>query len=857
MTTATLAPQTILDAMSKTMAEAIKVNTPDYIRKRPQWVCWRYFKRGNSITKPPYRPDNGRNAKVDNPGTWSSFGVALKAFSSPNGNKFDGVGFVLTLSGKIIGVDLDHVIRPDGSLEPWAEDVVRSLDSYTEVSPSRTGLRILCKGYVATPGTGFRLSMPGPDGCKFELYTHGRYLTITGWTLPGYGQINPRSSEAEQLIERLKVVNTSTGHIHREETNPVPPVSPPVDIGTDDKALIEKAMGSKDGVLFTKLWNGDHSGYNSQSEADQALANKLCFWCGPDAGRIDRLFRASGLYRPEKWDRHAGQGATYGERTIALATRDVKNHYEPRSAPPRKDQSAPAQEQGTPPRKGENQSSLSFNQDPLPLPQLLPDVPSLPEAICPPSLAPWWQDIADRAQIPLEYPAAASIVILSSLVGRKITIMPKRKDDWQVVPNLWGMIVGRPSVLKSHALDTAAAPMKRMAALAKEAYEKEKNAWLVKEDLLDVEARSLKDQYKKAIKDPDGNERLRIQHELEELRQKSDAEKVVERRYWTADPTVEKLGELLRDNPQGLLIMRDELAGYLRSFNKQGRENDREYVMECWSGNGSFPQDRIGRGTVAVEGLCVSVIGTIQPGKLNKYVSGALAGEFEDDGLIQRFQVVVWPELPKDWKNEDRRPDAHARDRALEVYTKLDALDPDQVGAVYPQYGDLPYLRFNPDAQDLFDQWRTDLEARIRAPEMERTPAFESHLAKYRSLMPSLALLFHLLDCADTGRTGPVTHESAYRAVEWCTFLEAHARKVFAPELNLDAKTAHALAAKIKEGAVVDGDTLRDIYRNQWTGMTRPDEVRSAARILEACKWLVLTREGNKEVIRLNPKVKA
>ncbi len=516
---------------------------------------------------------------------------------------------------------------------------------------------------------------------------------------------------------------------------------------------------------------------------------------------------------------------------------------------------APAQEQSNTSSE-KNHSFVSFDQDPLPLPQVLPDVPSLPEAICPPSLAPWWQDIAARAQIPLEYPAAASIVILSSLVGRKITIRPKREDDWQVVPNLWGMIVGRPSVLKSHALDTAAAPMKRMAALAKEAYEKEKNAWMVKDDLLDVEVRSLKDQYKKALKDPDANERLRIQHELEELRQKSDAEKVVERRYWTADPTVEKLGELLRDNPQGLLLMRDELAGFLRSFNKQGRENDREYVMECWSGNGSFPQDRIGRGTVAVDGLCLSIIGTIQPGKLNKYVDGALAGEFEDDGLLQRFQVVVWPELPKDWRNEDRRPDAQARDRALEIYTRLDALD-DQVGAVYPQYGDLPYLRFDPDAQDLFDQWRTDLEARIRAPEMERTPAFESHLAKYRSLMPSLALVFHLLNCADTGRTGPVTHDSAYRAVEWCAFLEAHARKVYAPELNLDTKTAHALAAKIKEGAVVDGDTLRDVYRNQWAGMTRPDDVRSAARVLEACKWLVLTREGNKEVIRLTPKVKA
>ena len=106
-----------------------------------------------------------------------------------------------------------------------------------------------------------------------------------------------------------------------------------------------------------------------------------------------------------------------------------------------------------------------------------------------------------------------------------------------------------------------------------------------------------------------------------------------ERRYIVNDPTVEKLGELLHQNPQGLLLYRDELAGWLRSLDKAGREGDREFYLEAWNGTADFRVDRIGRGTLSVPALCLSILGSIQPGKIVGYIADTLHGGAGDDGL--------------------------------------------------------------------------------------------------------------------------------------------------------------------------------------------------------------------------------
>jgi Protein of unknown function (DUF3987) len=177
-----------------------------------------------------------------------------------------------------------------------------------------------------------------------------------------------------------------------------------------------------------------------------------------------------------------------------------------------------------------------------------------------------------------------------------------------------------------------------------------------------------------------------------------------------------------------------------------------------------------GGGRLHIRAACLSVLGGIQPGPLERYLREVFAGR-GDDGLLQRFQLAVWPDGGGPWRNVDRWPNAGARARVIEVFERLRTLTPGALGAEELTPEELPFLRFEAAAQEVFDAWRAALEQTLRA-EAEH-PVLLSHWAKYRSLMPSLALIFQAIDAVDAGTRGPVTRAAAERATAWCTYLEA------------------------------------------------------------------------------------
>jgi hypothetical protein len=308
-----------------------------------------------------------------------------------------------------------------------------------------------------------------------------------------------------------------------------------------------------------------------------------------------------------------------------------------------------------------------------------------------------------------------------------------------------------------------------------------------------------------------------------------------------------------------MLISRDELAGWLRTLERTGREGDREFYLEGWNGTGAYTFDRIGRGTVHIRALTLSILGGIQPGKLQKYLEEALEGGGGADGLLQRFQLTVWPDHAGEWRNVDRGADTAAKNRAYRVFEALDKLDVADLNLDASEDA-IPALRFSSEAQALFDTWRDELEHRLRSGELDHMPAFESHLSKYRSLMPSLALLFHLVDVVDGKASGPVSLEAAKLAADWCDYLEMHAKKLYAPEISAHIKAARDLAGKIEEGAIKDGQTVRDIYRNDWQGLKDRDTVMAGLEVLAQHNW-IRTQEksaGGRPslVIRLHPSLR-
>jgi hypothetical protein len=488
--------------------------------------------------------------------------------------------------------------------------------------------------------------------------------------------------------------------------------------------------------------------------------------------------------------------------------------------------------------------------EPSPLPDGLPAVEPFEPKLLPAAFRPWIEDIAERMQCPPDFPAVAAIEAEPAVVGRRVGIRPKRYDDWLVVPNLWGGVVGRSGLLKTPAIQEPLRPLRQLEFDAGRDYEQAVQDWQTTQIIAKEREKVASAKIREALKK--GQDGAPFAQALLEATNPPPSR----RRYLVNDATVEKLGELLNENPHGLLVFRDELTGLLRRLDREGHESDRAFYLEAWNGTGRFVYDRIGRGTIEIEAACVSILGGIQPGPFAHYIRAALDGGVGDDGLIQRFQLLVWPDVSREWRNVDRWPDSAARQRAYQVFTRLNQLTSADINAACDEeLGGIPYLRFAPEAQELFNAWRSELEQRLRRGDDH--PALEAHLAKYRSLVPSLALLVHLAD----GQGNPVGVDALERACAWADYLESHARRVYSPMLARDYIAARALAAHILKGDLPNPFALKDVYRPQWSDLTTREEAQKAVDILLDLDWL---RERAKEQtggrprqrFEINPRVK-
>jgi putative DNA primase/helicase len=465
--------------------------------------------------------------------------------------------------------------------------------------------------------------------------------------------------------------------------------------------------------------------------------------------------------------------------------------------------------------------------EPTPLPNALPPVDPFDAELLPVALRDWVMDIAHRMQCPPDFPAVAALVALSSLIGARAVIQPKARDDWQVVPNLWGAVVGRPGVKKSPALGEALRPLNRLQANEMELHQAAHEAWA-----LDCKVAGMQgdDNERKAKglanKDPAAAREL--------LQPVDTPTEPTARRYIVNDATVEKLGELMQQNPWGTLSYRDELYGLLTGLDKPGQEGARAFMLQSYDGNQGYTFDRIGRGTVHIPRVCLAMIGGIQPGRIQEYVRGAVAGGSADDGLLQRFGLAVWPDNTGEFIHVDQWPDTPAKKTAWAVFERLAELHP--ANDTEPNV-----WRFDEAAQALFVEWLVPFETEIRGDDLH--PAMVSHLSKYRKLIPALALVFALIDTPDNG--GVIHEGELLRALAFGEYLRTHANRLYAAAVMPETTDAATLLSRIKAGKLVDSDgvildsfTPRQVALKHWAGLGTPEAVRKAADILADYDWL-------------------
>lgn len=285
-------------------------NIPTKLKKTPQWVVWRLTEKPDrpKPAKIPCSPLTGAPCGINDPSAWSDFQTAVKALKTSN---FNGLGFCFTEADPFVGIDLDHCVE-NGQVAPWAREITDRFQSYVETSPSGRGLHVILEGHL--PG-----GVGGKRKGAIEIYQQNRFFTITGDLLPDSPtEIRARQGELTKFFEEVfsdsdRPEATGDGLPDWWQSGPVPRE----DLSLADLSLLQKAESAQNGAKFAALWAGDIAGYPSQSEADQALANILVYWTEGDLQQADRLFRASGLYRP-KWDSRRGQTA-YGLCTLEKA----------------------------------------------------------------------------------------------------------------------------------------------------------------------------------------------------------------------------------------------------------------------------------------------------------------------------------------------------------------------------------------------------------------------------------------------------------------------------------------------------------------------------------------------------------
>ncbi len=267
----------------------------------PQFVVWKYTVEHGKLKKRPFNPRTNLPARTNDSTTWARVEPSLKALAT---GRFNGIGFVFAESDPFTGIDLDACVGKDGSIAAWAQEVITSLSSYTEYSPSKLGVHILTQATL--PGAGRKRG-------NIEMYATERFFTVTTDHIQGTPTtITERQAEVNALYHHVAPLG-----VERDYQNTR------VGVGSGS-ALTELPPEAANDPLLQQLLRGDTTGFPSPSNADFVLVLKLLHWTGDNVALTRQLFVESGLYRAEKTERRTGP-TTYLDMTINNALKKRKN----------------------------------------------------------------------------------------------------------------------------------------------------------------------------------------------------------------------------------------------------------------------------------------------------------------------------------------------------------------------------------------------------------------------------------------------------------------------------------------------------------------------------------------------------
>jgi putative DNA primase/helicase len=442
----------------------------------------------------------------------------------------------------------------------------------------------------------------------------------------------------------------------------------------------------------------------------------------------------------------------------------------------------------------------------------LPPVASLTEMMSPERIRGFALDVAWRMGVLLDFVVICLLTLLSGTIQRRARIRLRALDyTWEEVFNLWGGLVGRSGMKKSPVILRIALPIYAIQDAWRKAHSKRVEQYELDSEISEIQIGEWRKQVRDALQE----------HAAIPQRPDSPAPPGKAPRIIVNDTTAAKAQELVIENPAGLLLIRDEMGGWWSRLDSSGQDMDRDFYMTSWSGNAPYDVHRIGRGEKLLPALSLSIFGALTPAALRSYIIEAAKTGRIENGFIQRFQMLIWPD-GEIRDSEDSIPVDYPH--VQEIFERATKVSP-EIPLIY---------RFTLRAQQCFESWYRNLTRQINA--LDPDDPMGSHLNKYPKLMSVLAGIFAMIE----GEDSLVDVPQAELSIEYCCYFETHARRIYSSITSPRLEAARRLAEKIKTGKIgAEGIfSTKDVYMKGWKEMTDPDNARAVLRILEEHNWI-------------------
>jgi hypothetical protein len=789
--------------------EKLKYCNPDGLAKIPmqlqtltQTVTWQAG---------PIDPDTGKFAKYPKgkDGTGNGWpkpeqwvGNLKEAIELAKARGHSGVGVVLPamIDGFHLasfdwdGVDFDDVER----IEEIEHDWQALGNPYMEISPSGKGLRAFVKSKTPIKDA----SCARPSGGKDELFcsSKARWMTVTGneWKPGGL----PEATEAAMAIS----AKWNAGKAEPKNTS----------------NTVTRALSNKRQMLSHLLKQG---GFEWPQE--------------PLKDGNDREFT---MLRYAGHLRSRGN-MSQGEIEELCLKANLEHYAEPLSDDVVLDRARRYVD------KAETREAAAVDIWPAlePLPPKFRATPALDPELLPNALSGYVADCANRMRIPAEMIATPMIVALGSVFGKKVCVQPRSKDtNWLEYPNLWGVSILPPAMLKSPSLNAAMKFINELESQAQREHATAMAAWNSEERVRKVEIKLMEAKAKKALNIGD---RMGAKQQLDQV---NLVKPPVRKRQVISDATPEARLEILCDNPNGVMLVRDEFDGHLAQLKKDGYENARAQELQFFDGHQDYSDDRIKRGSHIAEGPRMALYGNLQPAKVEKYLMDMHKGG-SDDGYLQRLlQLAVQPTITQDFELLDAAPDLEAENLARDLFKAAESMplarNP-ETNRIKPRV-----LKFEQGAQEEFDEFLVALENMLRSGGISN-PVIAAHFGKYRGTLPKLALILAL---AEDPFARSISLEAYRQALDLLLFYRDHAKRIYGVVSRCDLVSAYELVGRIKKGQLVDGFNPRDdIQRKEWQGLRTSGEVEAAIELLIKHNHLCVIEEATngrpRRTVRIHP----